>query len=37
MSIHGELLIRGKARIDLVELGQGWDGEYDPNDPHDTD
>jgi hypothetical protein len=28
-------LIKGNIKIEWIDLGEGWDGEWDPNDPED--
>jgi hypothetical protein len=28
-------LIKGDIKIEWIDLGEGWDGEWDPNDPED--
>jgi len=30
-------IIKKKCKVELVELGEGWDGDYDPNDPNDEE
>jgi hypothetical protein len=34
---HGRSLIRGRVRVDWDELGEGWHGDYNPDDPEDTE
>lgn len=28
-------LIRGNRKVGLYDIGEGWNGDYDPNDPND--
>lgn len=35
--VPGEVLIRGHARIDWIDIGEGLTGGYDPNDPEDVE
>ena len=30
-------LIKGDVKVEWVELGEGWCGDYDPTDPEDTE
>lgn len=30
-------VIRGSVRVDWDELGEGWNGDYNPDDPDDTE
>jgi hypothetical protein len=36
-SVEGLTLIRDTVRIDWDELGEGWDGDFDPDDPTDME
>jgi len=29
-------VIRGNRKVEWVDLGEGWNGDYDPSDPEDT-
>lgn len=33
--VSDDQLIRGRVRVDWADLGEGWDGDYDPEDPED--
>jgi hypothetical protein len=30
-------IIKGKCKVEWVELGEGWSGDYNPNDPEDEE
>lgn len=36
-SIYGKRLVKGRVMVEWVELGEGWSGDYDPNDPEDDE
>ena len=29
-------VIRGDRKVEWVDIGEGWNGDYDPDDPDDT-
>ncbi len=37
VNVEGQVLIRGNLRIDWDELGEGWNGDWDPDDPDDVE
>jgi len=34
-STYGEELCRGTIKVEWVDLGEGWSGDYNPDDPED--
>ena len=30
-------LIKGNRKVDLWQAGEGWNGDYDPDDPNDVE
>lgn len=37
VSEPGRVLVRGEWRLDWDEIGEGWSGDYDPDDPEDEE
>jgi hypothetical protein len=34
---RGRLLVAGRVKVEWSELGEGWDGDFDPSDPDDVE